>query len=215
MSFDPPATPPDGWQPAVELPPLPPSSRPPRRRRAAIVAAGVVALLAVGATAVVVGLNSDSDSDSQLAVGDCVDLVAVENPRATDQAFAAEAERAGCDDPSASYEIAVLLADPAQPCPSEIYTTHVHEDAVRLCLTYNVVEGDCFVEAPPDSGPFDCALGPRPAAIKILRVVDGVADTDRCADLTDEGLVAVTVPQPPTTFCFTDFGARAGDTVRT
>lgn len=188
------------------LPPLPPPEAPSRRRRLRLALALVaLAALALGVTAVV----RDGSPGSALAVGDCLDVLEGQAPRAGEPAGVARAEQVGCEQPEAAYRVALILDGASAQCPSRIYRQRrqsVGSSGVRtLCLTYNVNEGECFTELPTQAGPFDCALGPRPGAIKILRIVTGVEDADRCADLNVPNLLSVTVPEPATTFCYVEF----------
>lgn len=197
--------PPDATE-ATWLPPLPPPEpSPPRRRIRLTLALVAVVALALGTTAVV----RDSGSGTTLAVGDCLDVLEGQAPPAGEPPGFARAEQVGCDEAGAAYRIAILLDGPSVQCPSEVYTQRSQSGGptgVRtLCLTYNVDEGGCFTESATEAGPFDCALGPRDGAIKILRVITGVEDADRCADLKDPGLLSVTVPEPAMTFCYVEF----------
>ncbi len=163
-----------------------------------------VAALGLGAVAVLGGSDAASE---EFAVGDCLDVLEDQGPR-TGNLAAAPAEQVGCEEDNAAYRVAIRLDGAPAQCPSPIYTVRTAEGpsgTSTLCLTYNVGEGDCFIESPAEAGPFDCGLGPRDGAIKILRVVAGVEDPARCEDLDEPGLLIVTVPQPATTFCYLEF----------
>lgn len=200
---------PVGWPPPPE--PAPPEKRRLPRLVLGLTAAMIILIAVIGAAV----LNGEGDADADGAgvqVGDCVGLIPA-GAQAGPAPGAARAEKLDCGDSEAAYEVAVRLADSQPQCPSPIYTAAVHGGGaggagapVRLCLTYNVREGDCYVEAPAAGERYDCALGPRLGAIRILRVVDGVADVGRCADLDEPELQAVTVPEPATTFCYVAFG---------
>jgi hypothetical protein len=143
--------------------------------------------------------------NGELGAGDCLEVVQDQVAPGTDPG-AAPLRHVGCNDPKAAYVLGVRLANPQADCPAEIYTVHRDRDRT-LCLMYNVREGECFLESPLRTGPFDCVEGHRAGAIKILKRVDGTTNPDLCEAVDSPGVVAAVVPEPATTFCYVDFGA--------
>lgn len=190
-------------------------------RRIAVPAAAGVALVVVGAFALDLG-SPDVDpgspvaSDAAVGVGDCLDVLEGQDPDPASAFPVPPAQRVDCADPQAAYRVAMRL-DGLAACPAPIYILRPEgtgpADASTLCMTFNVDEGECFVQAPTEAGPFDCSEGPRAGAIEILRRVDGVADAARCADLDSPGVLAAVIPDPAITFCYADFAAGGGGPV--
>lgn len=187
----------------------PADSPPPARRRARIAVTALGgALVLLGILALAGGLTSDSPS--AVAVGDCVSRIELPTtPAAPTPVSETLAEAIACGDDEAVYRVAVSLDGEAAACPSPIYRVYREvggpSDARTLCLTYNVGEGECFVETPLEAGRFDCSTGPRLGAIKILRLVSGVTDPQQCADIDEPAVIPAVIPEPAMTFCYTDF----------
>ena len=76
----------------------------------------------------------------------------------------------------------------------------------RLDLLPNVQDGDCFDTSDANPGRFDCAE-PRRAAIRIVHVVDGVADGGRC----DQEALVFTVPDRTICYQPLQFGTGSSD----
>lgn len=168
-------------------------------------------LVASSITASVVATRDDSGGGTVL-VGDCVGPLqrGLIGPRG-DQITAEPVRAVDCTAPDAAYRIALWGPGPYAICPDPAYRVRRvgvgTKDARTLCMTYNVDSDECFVEAPAEeAGPYDCGLGPRPNAIRVLRVVHGSADPKGCAGL-NQRLLVVTVPRPATTFCYVMYGS--------
>lgn len=156
-------------------------------------------LIAVGTLAV---LRPGPDGD--VAAGDCLRVVQDEiEPSAPPGT--GPFERVGCDEADAAYVVGVRMETPVGECPADIYTVHRDSDST-LCLMYNVDEGECFLESPLETGPFDCADGPKAGAIKILKRVEGATDLTVCDAVNEPGVAMAVIPKPATTFCYVDFG---------
>ncbi|MGQ0624089.1 MAG: LppU/SCO3897 family protein [Sporichthyaceae bacterium] len=187
--------------------PLPPTAPPQRRRARIAVAALGAALLVVGLAAVTGGLTSDSQ---RLAtVGDCVARVELPIAPGETPVSRTPAEPVPCADQQAVYRVAISMDGGSASCPSPIYREYreVADPAElrTLCLTYNVGEGECFVETPAEAGRFDCGSGPRLGGIKILRLFTGVTDPQRCAGLDEPDVIPAIIPEPAMTFCYVNF----------
>ncbi|MGQ0629812.1 MAG: LppU/SCO3897 family protein [Sporichthyaceae bacterium] len=190
--------------------PLPAPGPAPTRRRSRIAVATLGgALVVLGVVAVVGALTASSDSE--VAVGDCIGAVELPTVAGEFPVSDTAAEAVPCDDPEAAYRVALRLEGGAATCPSDIYTVAREvggpAELRTLCLTYNVGEGECFVQSPQDTGRFDCASGPRVAGIKILRLVPGVADEAACAGIVEPGaqVLPAVIPEPAMTFCYINF----------
>ena len=171
-------------------------------------------LIVVATIGLVLSGRSDSDGDAEVAVGDCLDVL--EGLAPADAFGYPPAAEVGCEDRKAAYRIALRLPGEAE-CPSQIYILRresAPEGPVTYCMTFNVGEGECFVESPAEAGAYDCALGPRPGGIKILRLVDGVADETRCDDLDEPGVLAALIPDPAKTFCYQQYDTGGDNPVR-
>lgn len=174
-------------------------------------------LIAVATIGLVLAGRSDSggrSGEDAVAVGDCLDVL--EGLASADAFGYPPAAEVGCEARTAAYRIALRLPGEAD-CPSLIYIVRretAPEGPVTYCMTFNVGEGECFVESPTEAGAYDCALGPRPGGIKILRLVDGVADETRCDDLDEPGVLAALIPDPVKTFCYAEYDTGGGSPVR-
>ncbi|HUR75179.1 MAG TPA: hypothetical protein VMZ00_12955 [Sporichthya sp.] len=195
--------------PGGYLPPLPPELKPKTGRTIAIAVVSVLAVVGIGVGSLVAFFVVTTDA-SRAKAGDCIDFVVENAPKAGEQTGDAFAQKIGCEDEAAAYEVGVRLDNPTAACPSDVYAYYFQQGGplgkVKLCLIPNVSEGDCFVESPTKTDKFACARGKRADAIKVLRVVDGAADESRCADLTGDDVYALAYPTPPTTICFSPFG---------
>lgn len=195
------------------LPPLPelPPELKPRTGRAIAIAAVCTALVCVLGLGGLVALAVTTDA-SRARAGDCVDFIVEEAPGAGELIGEAAAQKIDCEDEDAAYEVGVRLDDPRGACPGEAYTSYFQEGGpfgkFKLCLIPNVVEGECFVESQTKSDRFACTEGKRTDAVKVLRVVKGTADENRCADIDRDEVYALTYPAPPRTICFEPFGPR-------
>lgn len=218
MTFEPVGRPP-GEQIDITTgaqPPVPPPPPRPQTVRVALIATVLLAASAIAAT--IVG-DSDEPAMRGVAIGDCVaPFRDGQIEQSGEQITSAPAEAVDCAGPDAAYRVALQAGSAYVACPSPSYRVRRvgvgTPDERTLCMTYNVRSDQCFVEAPPEAaGPYDCGLGPRPGAIHVLRVVEGVEDPMRCTGLRPE-LSVVTVPEPATTFCYVQFGENQPD-VRT
>lgn len=172
------------------------------------------AVLALAAGTASAALLTDSESEDLVSVGDCLDVLEGLAPSAaTGDPPAAKVE---CGDPRAAYRIALRLPGAAN-CPSPIYILRrqgAPEGLVTFCMTFNVGEGECFAATPIEAGVYDCALGPRPGGIKILRLVEGVSDAARCEELDEPGVLAALIPDPVKTFCYQEYDTGGDAPVR-
>ncbi len=113
----------------------------------------------------------------------------------------AEIAELGCDAPEAAYKVAKRLDKATDSCPSDdydIYTETGIGDGFALCLMINGKEGACLEDLDSVSLPtkrVDCAT----AAFKVIKAVDGEVNESACS--TEETVVALTYPEPPTTVC--------------
>lgn len=211
MSTEPGAAPPP--EPVDVTAPAPaPAAAPPRPRggnaTVSIALTATALLVASSITASVVATREEGGGT--VRVGDCVAPMqeGLIGPRG-DQITAEPLRAVDCAAPDAAYRIALWGPGPYAICPDPSYRVRRvavgSKDARTLCLTYNVGTDECFVEAPADQvGRYDCALGPRPNAIRVLKVVHGAADPRECVDL-NQNLLVVTVPRPATTFCYVSY----------
>ncbi len=165
-----------------------------------------VALVVVATGALVVVGGSGSDSDDRVAVGDCLDVL--EGLAPADTSGELPASKVGCGNAKAAYRVALRLPGAAATCPSPIYIVRrdtAPDGPVTYCMTFNVEEGECFVQSPAEIGAYDCALGPRRGALKILRVVEGVTDEARCKDIDEPGVLSALIPEPARTYCYQEY----------
>jgi hypothetical protein len=170
-------------------------------------------LIAVAAAALVFLGRPDSRPDD-VSVGDCLDVLEGLAPR--DTLGYPPAAQVGCGDPKAAYRVALRLPGAAD-CPSPIYILrreNAPKGLVTYCMTFNVGEGECFVESPDEAGVYDCKLGPRPGGIKVLRLVEGVSDATRCDDVDEPGVLAALIPDPPKTFCYQEYDTGGDAPIR-
>lgn len=190
------------------LPPLPPHLKQKSGPAIAISIAGVLLILGIG-VGLLVALVAAVDASSAEA-GDCVDFTVERAPKPGEDVGEAFAEKIDCDDQKAAWVVGVRLDNPNGRCPGEYYNEYFITggpfDRYKLCLFPNVTEGDCFEFAPTKSDRYPCSQGERRDAIKILRIVDGVVDEERCDDLPAEDLFVLTFPTPPKTICYEPFG---------
>lgn len=195
--------------PGGYLPPLPPELKPKTGRTIAIAAVSVVAVVVIGIGSLVAFFVVTTDA-SRAKAGDCIDFIVEKAPKAGEQVGQAYAQKIGCEEEAAAYEVGVRLDNPNTACPSDVYAYYFQEGGpfgkFKLCLIPNVAEGDCFVESQTKTDRFACTQGKRTDAIKVLRVVEGAADENRCADIAGKEVYALTYPTPPTTICFSPFG---------
>ncbi|MGQ0467404.1 MAG: LppU/SCO3897 family protein [Sporichthyaceae bacterium] len=191
-------------------PPPPPAKRSVQRYPVLIVLTATSLLVAASLAATTARNKAVTDASGPAEIGDCVGAFQAGFLGPTgDQITKAPAERVDCTEPGAAYRIALTEDSAYAACPSPSYRVRrvgVGSPAEQtLCLTYNVRAEECFLQAPiNEAGPYDCDLGPRPSAIRILRVVEGVEDPMRCRGLGDS-LLVTTVPEPATTFCYVAF----------
>ncbi len=195
------------------LPELPPELKPKTGRTIAIAAVCSVLACVLGFGGLVALFVVTTDA-SRAQAGDCIDFIVERAPAAGELIGEAAAQKIDCDDDAAAYEVAVRLDDPRGSCPGEGYAFYFQEGGpfgkFKLCLIPNVAEGDCFVESQTKTDRFACTEGERTDAIKVLRVVEGAADEEGCADIDGDDVYAVTYPTPPRTICFSPFGPSSG-----
>lgn len=193
--------------------PLPPPRRRSVQRYPVLIVLTSTALLVLASLAATTTARNHTvpaAASDGAQIGDCVAAFSAGLLGPTgDQITKAPAETVDCKKPGAAYRIALAENTAYAACPSPSYRVRrvgVGSPAEQtLCMTYNVRTDECFVEAPIDqAGPYDCGLGPRPGAIRVLRVVEGVEDPMRCRGL-EGALLIVTVPEPATTFCYVQF----------
>ncbi len=196
------------------LPPLPPPSRSPQTPTVLIALLATLLLVSASLTATLVH-NRDVTSADGVQIGDCVrPLKSGLISASGDQISQAPADVVDCAEPGAAYRVALAARGAYGACPDPAYRVQrVGVGTIEertLCMTYNVHTDECFVESPlTEAGPYDCARGPRPGAIRVLRVVEGAADPMRCVGLSDK-LLVVTVPEPATTFCYVTYASDDG-----
>ena len=165
-----------------------------------------VALVVVATGALVAVGTSGSDADDRISVGSCLDVL--EGLAPADTSGELPAAKVGCGDAKAAYRVAQILPGAAATCPSPIYIVRraiPPDGPVTYCMTFNVDEGECFVQSPAEIGAYDCAVGPRRGALKILRVVKGVTDEARCKDIDEPAVLTALIPDPATTYCYQEF----------
>lgn len=215
--------PPPGWGPpgaaaqhpvpcGAPLPPLPPHLKPNNGPAILISVAAVIAMLAMIGGVIALGVYAIDKADAATAkAGDCIDFTVETAPRAG-EVGAAVAQKISCDDADAAYLVGLRLDELNATCPSQAYASYLDDGlfgAYTLCLIPNVSDGDCFVESQTRTDRFPCAEGPKPDAIRVLRVVRGAADQSRCAAFGDRDVLVLTYPTPPTTICFEQFGPQS------
>lgn len=205
-----------GWGPPTGGPPgfpeLPPHLKPKTTRTIVFAVIGVLAVVAIGFGGLVAYFVTTTNP-SNAQVGDCIDFTVEKAPKAGELFGEAVAEKIACAERSAAYKVGVRLDNPTAPCPGEAYASYFQKGGpfgkFKLCLIPNVTEGDCFLESPTKTDVFPCSEGRRRDAIKVLRIVQGVADERRCQDLGDRDVYAVTYSTPATTICFQPFGGSS------
>lgn len=202
------------------------AAAPPPRRRPVIHPRSHVISIALTATALLVASSitasvvTDRDDDplgrGGVAIGDCIRPLAAGEGLVgpAGEISPSPAKAVDCNSPEAAYRIAMQGRGADLVCPDPAYRVRRAgigtPDARTLCMIYNVDTDDCFVMAPAAAvGAYDCGLGPRPNAIRMLRVVHGTADPNRCVDL-EQDLLVTTVPEPATTFCYVRYAAETG-----
>ncbi len=209
--------PPSGvWGPPTGGPPGFPELRPdqkPKTSRAIVFAIiGVVAVLVIGFGSLVAYFVVTTDP-SNAKVGDCIDFTVEKAPKGGELFGEAVAEKIGCEEKTAAYKVGVRLDNPSASCPGEAYASYFQKGGpfgkFKLCLIPNVAAGDCFVESPTKTDRFPCSAGPRRDAIKVLGVVQGVADESRCEEFGGREVYVVTYPAPALTICYEPFGASS------
>jgi hypothetical protein len=179
-------------QPPADPTPQPATPAPARKSaaRARITLAVLVALLAVGGYFAYKNWGSEA---SRTNVGDCVSI--------TGAKFDPKFEKLACDSPNATHVVAKSLGTSSQSCGDpygEFTETLDGEPSAKLCLIPNYVEGTCFksevvsIDSSPDK--IDCSAAD---AIKVVKVVRGIADKSVCPEDAD----AEVYPEPPTTQC--------------
>jgi hypothetical protein len=166
--------------------PPPPPAGPKKAARWPKVLLGTV-LLAVIAVAVYVVLNRGRDTTVAVEQGQCVKVVSAEN---------AEAVPADCGSPDAVYRVAKKVSG---PCPQGEYTELTSGDGVKLCLTLNATEGDCFKMTSAGRNKMHTRVPCAAAEYRVLKVVAGQADKALCA----AGNVVATYAEPASTLCLT------------
>lgn len=203
--------------------PLPP----PRAKRSVqrfpvLIVLTATALLVAASFAATTAHNKSATAASGdgVRIGDCVGSFQAGLLGPTgDQITKAPAKAVDCRKPGAAYRIALAEDTAYAACPSPSYRVRRVGVGGRaeqtLCMTYNVHADECFLQLPVnEEGPYDCALGPRPDAIRVLRVVEGVEDPMRCQGLGNP-LLVTTVPEPATTFCYVNFATDDPGVVNT
>ena len=207
---------PGQWQPAGygQYAPPPP---PPKKKTGLVLVILVIALLLIGGGAVSIYLLSKDDAPAASKAnqpsetgpastgrsvpgspspdpGVCIKFI---SPTLTD----AEIAELGCDAPEAAYKVAKRLEKATDSCPSDdydIYTETGVGEGFALCLMINGQVGACLVNVDSISVPTkraDCET----AAFKVIKAVDGEVNESACP--TEETVVPLTYPEPPTTVC--------------
>jgi hypothetical protein len=185
--------PPYGQQPAGEFPPGPTfDAQPPAKKKNTRRILTIVIALVVIAVGVVVALVVNRNSASSANAGDCIK---VKSASATN----ADVEKIDCNDKAAVFKVAKKLGNDTDQCPTPDYEKYEQSGGsssdFALCLMLNAKEGDCFAnfDTPDKRARADC----NGAEVKVTKKVDGKSDESLC----DQQSIAVTYPEPATTFC--------------
>lgn len=177
-----PGTPPGGYP---TPPPPAPSAKPSAAGKIIKIVAGLVV---VGVIAVLV-IKFWGTSAKAAEVGDCIK---VNSASATD----ADVEQIDCNDQAAAYKVAVVNDDGA-PCPKQDESNYVYyeEGDLRLCMTLNAKEGECFKQGNADSK-IDC--GDAGATFKVDKIISNSTDSSSCANGPENAYV---YPEPALVQC--------------
>ncbi|MFC4854288.1 LppU/SCO3897 family protein [Actinophytocola glycyrrhizae] len=180
-----PGTPPGGYG----TPPPPPPAKKNTGTSIKIVL-GVVVLAAVGVFAFIRWGTSPASSE----VGDCIK---VNNASSVN----ADVEKIDCNDPAAAYKVAATFDDSSASCPDEANSNYVSyteagRGGLKLCLTLNAKEGECFVRGDSDER-VDC--GDPKATFKVIKILTGTTDPSGCPEETTDGHIYA---EPATVQCF-------------
>jgi hypothetical protein len=145
-----------------------------------VVVVGVIAALVV---------NFWGTSAKAAEVGDCIK---VNDASATN----ADVEQIDCNDQAAAYKVAVVNEDGGE-CPKQDESNYVYyeEGDLRLCMTLNAKEGECFEQGNADSK-IDC--GDAKATFKVDKVITGSTDASSCANGPENAYV---YPEPALVQC--------------
>ncbi|MCE6994171.1 hypothetical protein LZG04_04995 [Saccharothrix sp. S26] len=151
---------------------------------------GVLVVLLIGLVAY--GVRYLTSDAANAEVGDCVSVSAESDNRA-------DVDTLDCSADRASYKVGKVLDQADATCPedglyTEIVPTSGVGDGYKLCLLPNMAEGSCY--KPDDGSGFvktDC-VGPE--TIKVIKVMQGVADLEACPDGA-----GMAYPEPPVTYC--------------
>jgi hypothetical protein len=209
---------PGQWQPAgygQYAPPPPPQQR--KKKTGLVLVIVVIALLLIGGGVAGIYLLRKDDPPAAaktnqpsetvpVSTGDSAPASPSPDPgvcvKFTSPTLSnAEIAELGCDAPEAAYKVAKRLDKATDSCPSDdydIYTETGIGDGFALCLMINGTEGACLDDMDSVSLPTkraDCAT----AAFKVIKAVDGEVNESACP--SEETVVTVTYPEPPTTVC--------------
>jgi hypothetical protein len=188
--------------PIPPLPPLPPHLKAKNGPAILLSAIGVLIMAGLVAGAVIGIVYAIRTIDGDPGAGDCVDVYSDDLGDGPELL----ADKVDCAKADADYLVGVRRADPNTDCPGTDYRSFIFNsfDASRLCLIPNVADGDCFDISAANPGHFDCTDRGRSDAIRVLRVLDGIADGARCDDESARGGHALVFTVPDRTVCYED-----------
>jgi len=168
--------------------------QPPYVRLPALILTAVLLVLLAAGVVVFVVENRPADPAAPPPLGSTgVDVLVGECLR-VNTADAADIAVTDCADPNAVYKVAVRRDTSAQPCPGSSYVTYTQTDTLRLCLTLNARQGECFAER---DARVPCTAAD--ASFQVARVVEGAADPNRCGESHADN--AIVYPEPKLTLC--------------
>jgi hypothetical protein len=183
---------PGGAPPAAYPTPPPPPAPIGKKNSTGTIIKVVVGVVILGVVAVFAIMNWGKSASSS-AVGDCIKV---------NNATTADVEKIDCNDPSATYKVAITSDESAADCPApnDFYVSYTETGGkgsdLLLCLTLNAKEGDCFISGTDADTKVACT-DPK-ANMKVTKILTGTADPAGCPNGPDG---AYYYPEPKLVQC--------------
>jgi hypothetical protein len=183
---------PGGAPPASYPTPPPPPAPVGKKNSTGTIIKIVLGVVVIGVVAVFAIMNWGKSASSS-EVGDCIKV---------NNAATADVEKIDCNDPAATYKVAVTKDETGADCPTpnDFYVSYTETGGkgsdLLLCLTLNAKEGDCFNLGTTSDTKVACT-DPK-ANAKVSKILTGTADPAGCPEGPDNAYV---YPEPKLVQC--------------
>lgn len=159
-----------------------------------------VVVLAIGGL-IAYGVIQGQKDAGRAEVGECVKVTSADENDAG-------AEKIDCNDQAAAFKVAAKFDSGGASCPEGDYLEYYQpgSDGFKVCLTFNVKEGECLSNF-KDAEKAAKVACTETSELKISKVVPGQNDDSACGE---NDTYAFVYSEPKQTICATTPGESAG-----